>query len=309
MIKNVLITGGTGFIGSHIIRDFADAGYTVVLLKRSFSDTWRLHDHWHRILSYDIDKSGLEIPFKENRIDVVIHTATNYGRGDVKASEIVSSNLLFPLHLVEHAAAHNVKVFVNTDSFYNQDNIAKAYLRNYSLTKHQTVEWLRLFANNLRIFNLKLQHVYGEMDASSKFIPSIIGRLLLNEKAIALTKGEQKRDFVYVLDVVRAYADVLARSMSFETGFYEYDIGTGEVLTLRELVTMIKRLTGNDRTMLGFGDLPYEKNEIMESKADLDRIHEDIGWKPSISIEDGLKKTIEWYREKSGLKSPGKGRK
>lgn len=300
MIKTVLVSGGTGFIGSHAIRRLIRSDYRVVLLKRSSSDLWRLEGVIDKITSYDVDTSEITLPFEKHRIDAIIHTATNYGRGDEKASEIMTANMLFPLRLLESAVAYNVQVFFNTDSFYNRPVIVGDYLRDYALSKHQIVAWFKLYARRIKIFNFKLQHVYGEMDSLSKFIPYVIERFLANTINIPLTPGGQKRDFVYIADVVNAFTDTLANASRFENGFYEYDIGTGDVMTIRELVLMIRRLTAS-RTIPGFGDLPYRTYELMESQADIRSVREDIGWTPVTTVEDGLNKTIKWYREQAGL--------
>ena len=101
MIKNILITGATGFLGSHLTQKFVNEGHTVIILKKSDFDTRRINHLLNKIISYDIDKIELETPFRENSIDAVIHTATLYGRGNEKYSDLVDVNLLFPLKVLE----------------------------------------------------------------------------------------------------------------------------------------------------------------------------------------------------------------
>jgi len=78
--KTILLTGPTGFLGSHLLQALLNEGYKVIILKRSFSDTWRINHLLDNLKSYDINKTPLEKPFEENKIDIIIHTATNYGR-------------------------------------------------------------------------------------------------------------------------------------------------------------------------------------------------------------------------------------
>ena len=296
MKKTILLTGATGFLGSHLLEKFFKEGHKVIILKRSFSNIWRINHLLNNIVYYDIDKNKLEIPFKENKIDIVIHTATNYGRENEKSSEIVKSNLFFPLELLE------IAISFNTDTFFNTDTILYKYLNFYSLSKKQFVEWAKLFCNKIKIINLKLEHMYGEKDDFTKFVPFIIKQLLMNVKKIKLTKGEQKRDFIYVSDIVNAYYDIFLQVKNFGEGFHEYEIGSGEAIKIKSLVQLLKKLTNNKNTVLSFGDLPYRKNEIMESKSNIKKIKEEIGWQPQVALKEGLLKVIEWYKNYKDLK-------
>ncbi len=289
--ETILITGATGFLGSHLTDKFVNEGFKVIVLKRSFSNTWRINHLLDRIIYYNIDKTDLSKPFEEHKIDTVIHTATKYGRANEKVSEIVESNLFFPLKLLE------LSTFFNIDTFFNTDTILYRYLNYYSLSKKQFVEWLKVFSNKIKVFNLKLEHIYGEKDSTTKFIPWVISQMLKNEKEIKLTKGEQKRDFVHVKDVVEAYYKVFSKKNSFKKGFYEYGVGSGHAVKIKEIVTMIKKITGNDKTYLNFGAIPYRENEIMESLAKIEKIEKDISWNPKIPLREGLKNTVKWYKE------------
>ena len=167
------------------------------------------------------------------------------------------------------------------------------------MSKKQFGEWLKLFSDKIKVFNLKLENIYGEKDDSTRFIiPWVISQILKNEKEIKLTKGEQKRDFVYVKDVVDAYYELFLKKDSFEKGFYDYNIGSGRPKEIREVVALIKKLIGNNKTYLNFGAIPYRENEIMELESKVEKIKGDIGWEPKIPLEEGLKQTIEWYRGK-----------
>lgn len=302
MKKTILLTGATGFLGSHLLEKFFKEGHKIIILKRSFSNTWRINHIFNKIISYDVDKENLETPFKENKIDIVIHTATKYGRKNEKASEILKSNLIFSLELLQVATFYNADTFFNTDTFSNTDTVLCKYLNYYSLSKKQFVEWTKLFCNKIKIINLKLEHMYGEKDDLTKFIPFIIKQLLMNVEKIKLTKGEQKRDFVYVSDVVNAYYDIFLQVGNFAKDFHEYEIGSGEAIKIKSIVQILKKLTNNKNTILSFGDLPYRENEIMESKSNIKKIKEEIGWQPQVELKEGLLKIIDWYKNYKDLK-------
>jgi len=297
MKDTILLTGATGFLGSHILKNLLNNNFNVIILKRSFSNTWRINDILDKTIFYDVDKVDIEKTFKENKIDIVIHTATKYGRKNESFLEILDSNLFFPLKLLDLLLRYNVKTFLNTDTTaYNH------FINYYSLTKMQFVEWLKLLNNKIKIFNLKLEYIYGEMDDNSKFLPMLIINLLKGVNTIDLTPGNQERDFIYVKDVVNAYIDIILKKDNFFNGFYEYSIGSGESIKIKDLVLLIKKMTNNEVTQVKFGALPYRSNEIMYSKANIKKIKDDIGWTPKFSLEEGLKNTILWYKSPDNQK-------
>jgi nucleoside-diphosphate-sugar epimerase len=104
----ILLTGATGFLGSHLIPAILAAGHEVAILKRSFSDTRRIKGYLDNVQSFDVDIVPIERPFEEcGQFDCVVHTATNYGRQRETATEVFESNLAFPLRLLQTATFFN----------------------------------------------------------------------------------------------------------------------------------------------------------------------------------------------------------
>jgi len=295
MKETILLTGATGFLGSHLLEALLVNGYDVVILKRSFSDTWRINHLLERIKFYDTDKVPLEKPFKENKIKTVIHTATNYGRKGEKTTEIIETNLVFPMRLLE------IAVLFNTDTFINTDTLQYKYLNTYTLSKKQLVEWIKIFRPKIQIVNLKIEHMYGPKDDKSKFVTWLISELVNNSDEIKLTEGEQKRDFVYIDDVVNAYIKILENKGKF-SGFIEFDVGTGKQVRIKDFVIKTKQLVSSIlgievRTNLNFGAIPYREGELMEIEEDIKPLL-DLGWKPEVELEEGIRNTVKWELEK-----------
>jgi len=288
----ILLTGATGFLGSHLLRAFLKSGYQVTILKRSFSDTRRIKDYLDKVKSFDIDLVPIKRPFEEcGQFDCVVHTATNYGRQGETATEVFEANLAFPLRLL------NTATFFNTVTFFNTATILYAYLNYYALSKRQFEDWGRLFANQgkIQFVNIKLEHMYGPDDDPLKFTTWIVQSCLKNIDKIELTPGEQKRDFIYIDDVVDAYNILLKKSRQLDIGFQEFDLGSGKAVSIREFVETVKRLTGAD-TELAFGVKPYRKHELMQSEADITKLLV-LGWKPKYDIMTGLRKMIKAERK------------
>ena len=293
-MKTVLLTGGTGFLGSHIARRLASK-QNVIILKRSFSDTVLIKDVMAASQCYDIDAVSLEQVFSDHQINCIVHTATAYGRQGHSYSHIVDSNIGFPLRLLDAALLYHVPCFVNTDTFSAKARHSYSFLKEYNLSKHHLLEWLQLISDQILVINMRLEHMYGPGDTSKKFIPFVIQRMLSNEKNIDLTDGKQKRDFIYVDDVVDAYEMTIDRLCNADKGFHQFEIGTGIAISIRELVESVKECTSSE-TDLNFGALPHRVGEIMHSEANIRELAS-LGWKPSTSLNQGLKKTIDYYRK------------
>jgi CDP-paratose synthetase len=282
--KTILLTGANGFLGSYLLEALIQKGYDTIVLKRTTSNLWRILHLNGLYKAYDVDVDPVEKAFQENRIDVVIHTACCYGRKGESIKDVVESNLIYSLRIIDACIKYN------TDTFFNTDTLLQKHLNVYTLSKKQFVEWLKLYSLNINVINLKLEHVYGPKDDISKFVPWILEEFKKNVPEIKLTKGEQMRDFVYIYDVVDAFMKVI-ENVSNCLGYNEIDIGTGELVTLREFIEnlhekfYLKFELG--RVHLGFGLLQYREGEIMIPKLDNTKLL-NLGWRPRFNYKRGI---------------------
>lgn len=287
----VIVTGPTGFLGSHLVHTFLKEKFEVVILKRSTSNTWRLADVIDEVKSYDVDTESVEKAFEENDIDIVIHTACNYGRNEESIKEVVETNVIFGLEVLE------CSIKFNTDTFLNTDTLLQKHLNVYTRTKKQFVEWLEMMSDKIQVVNLKLEHMYGPQDSTTKFVPWIISQLINEVNEIKLTKGEQKRDFIFIDDVVSAYLTVI-RSREQLGSFTEFDVGTGDLISLKTFVEKIKDVyeehVAETKTKLNFGAIHYREGEMMNILVENQELL-DLGWTPLYTVNKGLQKLIKNY--------------
>ena len=286
---NILLTGATGFLGSHLLEALLEKGCKVIILKRSTSNPWRILHLLDQVSSYDIDKQPLELAFEQKNIDVAIHAAGQYGRGDCSISKIIEANVIFGVNLMDACLRHNVKTFINTDT------MLLPYLNNYSLSKKQFVEWLKQYSDRIQVVNLRLDHMYGVKDDDNKFVAWVLSQLKENTQEIKLTLGEQKRDFIYIDDVVSAFMIVMDKRRGLPQ-FSEFDVGTGRLVSVRKFVERMvfhcKKTNPKLQTKLLFGAVPCRKGEAMSVAVDATGLNE-IGWQSKIELDEGINKIIK----------------
>lgn len=287
--KTILITGGTGYLGSNIARALCD-DYQVIILKRSFSPIKRIEQIIGKIELFNIDEINLKNVFLHKKIDAVLHCATHYGRKSKDPLEIVEANLVLPLALLNLAKVNAVSCFINTDTILDKG------INAYSLSKSQFSDWLRILAADIVCVNMELEHFYGPLDDSSKFVTHLIHSILKGESEIRLTKGEQKRYFIHIDDVVNAFRLIIEKSCTFGKGYHSFQVGSLQSISVRAFSETIKQLTGNVSTSLNFGAIPYRDREIMDPDLDVSPLME-LGWHIDIPLEEGLRRTIAAEKE------------
>jgi len=289
-MKTVLLTGATGFLGSYLLESLLYGGYKVVILKRSTSDTWRINHLASQVIAYDVDIGGmLEKAFVEQPIDIVIHTACSYGRNEESICEVVENNLIFGLKLLDACLKYHVPIFCNTDTLLNK------HVNDYALSKYQLTEWLQQKSNQIQVINMKLEHMYGPKDDSTKFVSWLLSQMKDDVAEVQLTSGEQLRDFIYIDDVVSAYMKVLEKAGELN-GYSEFEVGTGTSIPVKSFIESLKRSYeesfGLSLSYLNFGAIPYRDGEAMKFRVNNAALLA-LGWKPSYSLEQGLELMIE----------------
>jgi CDP-paratose synthetase len=298
MGRRILMTGATGFLGSHLLASLLqEPGVSdVTILKRSQSDLGRIADLMPLISSFDLDLCPLEDVFAQDRYELIIHCATQYGRNATAHAPIIESNLLLPLRLLDLSARHGATTFINSDTLLEE------HISDYSLSKHQFRAWLRRAAGQMMCVNMRLEHFYGPGDDPGKFVSGLICAFLEGQPRIDLTDGIQIRDFIYIDDVTDAFLHVL-RAAGQPNGYWEFEAGGGRPTRVRDVVELARAICGNNSTELRFGALAYRPNEAMNLVADTSRLQE-LGWKNKWSLQQGIEATVRHQKAGNSCRRP-----
>ena len=280
-MKTILITGINGYLGSHLAK-FLSVNYNIIGLEYSLENLFRIKDNDFKV--YSVENGIPDKLFTEQTIDVIIHTATFYGRENEAVKTIAKANLFIPFDLLDKAIENNCNLFINTDTVLDR------FVSTYALTKHQFQEWLYLRRKEIKVINMQLEHFYGPDASTTNFITFMIDQLKNNVTQIDLTLGEQQRNFVYIDDVCSAYQTVIQKTTEITKSYTEFQVATNQLMSIREVMLYLKEIT-NSTSRLNFGVIPYRENELMKSEID-NAVLLNLGWKPQNSIKIGLKKCL-----------------
>jgi nucleoside-diphosphate-sugar epimerase len=308
MNETVLVTGGTGFIGSHVIEHLLDTGYRVVLFKRSFSNTWRIKGFQDKIICYNTDEIELDKIFQKESITAIIHLATYYKKHHTKddIDPMIRSNILFPVELLENAKKFDVKTFINTGTFFEyaydslpiHENSYEEPFNFYAITKLAFENILKSYTKKegIKSITLKIFSPYGPRDNEEKIVPLLINHAI-HENEIKLSYGIQKLDFIYVKDIAEAYISSL-KNISLIEEYEAINIGTGFPYSIRDIVSLLEEIMGHNMNKI-WSEPSNENLDVIYP--DIKKANKILNWKPKYSLKRGLEKTYEYYSDKNDI--------
>jgi UDP-glucose 4-epimerase len=300
----VLITGITGFLGSHIAENLVANNIQVIGLKRKDSDVWRCQEFKDKIHWIDIDDEGLfKKQLLDTSFDTIIHGAWIGVESDQRNNWIQQTkNIPFLVSLLDVAKAVGVKkiIFLGSQAEYgiidgkiSEDHEAEA-LNAYASTKLACMEILKTFCktNDINWIWLRLFSLFGEKENQNWLIPSLINSML-RDKQMDFTSGEQKYAYLYVKD----YASMMNKivTMSIESGIY--NISSNKTRTIKSLVEDIRNYI-NPEFILNFGTLNYRDNQSMHMEGDILKLSAQIGEIEFTDYTIALQNTLNYYLKK-----------
>ena len=282
-MKTILVTGATGSLGSKFVKRFAQT-HKIVSLKRTTSSLRRLDSVKSNIFFVDIDKQGWEEELDKHSVDMVFHLATNYGQNGANFSEMIESNLHFPLKVLDYAVKRKVGCFFNVSTALDK------FTNSYSLSKQHFAEWLYLQRSSIKVVNFRTESIYGVDD--NHFISRLAKSFMANEASIDLTNGMQRRDFIHFEDVLDAFELMINKVGNLDFDYKNYDLGSGKNYSIREVVEMIISSVGNTTTKVNWGAVPYRDIELMDSVSCISELCS-LGWHPRVDIKEGIELLVD----------------
>ena len=286
-MKTILLTGATGYIGNRLGKSLLADGYNIIAVHLNHNENFSYDKKYEsQVTKVFLSDMAIKEIFGKNKIDGVIHTSTLYGRSGEQIADIIKANVVFPVEIISNAIKNNVEFFINTDTILNK------FISPYALTKSNLTEWMEMFADSIKMIDVKLDHFYGPNDKNTKFVAAMLEKLLNNEEKIDLTEGTQTRDFIYIDDVLEVYRVVLNNIDKMSLGqVATFEVGTNKKTSIRYVVKKLKELTGA-KTELKFGAIPYRKNEMLDYDVNTTALRL-LGWEPKVSIDEGLLKIVQ----------------
>lgn len=300
-MNKVLITGITGFLGSHIAENLIASNIAVIGLKRRNSDIWRCKDFEDTVHWVDIDEEGLyEKELSSMDFDTVIHGAWIGVESDLRNNwGEQSKNISFLLSLLEISknAGASKFIFLGSQAEYGSFNgkINEDYPANaanaYAGVKLACLELVKTFCltNNMNWIWLRLFSFFGEKENSNWLIPSLIRSMNVGNQ-MDFTKGEQKYAYLYVKDFATIMNSVVTSSI--QSGIY--NVSSSESRTIKSLIEEIRDYV-NPNFVLNFGALPYRENQSMHMEGDSEKLFSQIGKINSTDFRKALVNTLEYY--------------
>jgi len=302
----ILVTGGAGFIGSHIVDAYINAGHAVVIIDDLSTGRIQNVNKNAEFVCANIQDAEVEEVFQRHAFDVVNHQAAQM---DVRRSVEdpvfdARNNVLGFINILQNAVKYGVKKAIFSSSggaIYGEQDYFPADEEHklqpyspYGITKLVGEKYLFFYALNygLKYTALRYANVYGprQNPFGEAGVVAIFTKMLLeNKQPVINGTGEQTRDFVYVKDVVKASLLALEQNNS-----NIFNIGTARETTINELYDSLCK-AANAASDVKHG--PGKEGEQFRSVISYKKAEKELGWKPYYSLDKGLEETIDYFRK------------
>ena len=301
-IKNILVTGSSGTIGTALCESLLARGY-------QFTGIDIHHNKWNdqidrlTIIS-DLRKANFHTVLKKD-FDLIIHLAANARVYDlVRRPKLARDNLLMVFNVLEFARANNIKrlIFASSREVYgNSDNACRkenevsisSCESPYSATKlgGEALFHSYSYCYDMVPVILRFSNVYGKYDDSNRVVPIFMQRAMNHKDLIVF--GEQKiLDFTYIDDCVNGIVRVIEKFDQVRGN--TFNIASGKGTSIMQVADIIKRKTGSNSRIIIRGN---RTGEVTNFIADITKAERLLGYNPKINIQAGVKRSLEWYRE------------
>ena len=299
----IVITGGAGFIGSHVTKLLCDLKHDVIVVDNLSFGYRKFVDNRAHFVKGNIGNISLMKRVLKGS-DIVIHLA---------ASSIIQfsyedpvsyfhNNLTNGIILLEAMRAENVRkiIYSSTAAVYGnpkrtpvKEKDTTEPVNAYGASKLAFELALRTYYYTYGIHSVSLRYfnAYGprdEQQPATRAVPMWVKAILADKPVEVYWQAKQMRDYVYVTDIAKAHVAVLSAK-----GCITYNIGSGEGVVMKDIIKQIEKIAGKKLKIIDRGERKGDPGKLV---ADTTKIQKEIGWKPEVSLGEGLKKTIYYYQ-------------
>lgn len=302
----VFITGSTGFLGSHLLKRLIKRGFDLNISIRKNSSLCRINDVIDDCTYHIVDLtefSNVKSLIREIKPNIIFHLAT-YGADyrQQNVFEAININVNSSINLLKTFFENGGSRFIYTGTsleYGSKDNpISEEDIPNprslYGITKFTCTKILSLMMSKQThqgdLVILRPFSIFGEFESDHRFFPFLIDNLS-KRKPVKMTAGRNKRDYLYVQNFVDACMKVI--HVPLENPFEIINIASGNGISLKDIALIIAEELGVSNELLKIGALPYRSDELMKSVGNIEKAKNLLDWKPTVSLKEGIRKTIE----------------
>lgn len=316
-MTNILVTGGAGFIGSHLVDRLLSTDDNVVTVIDDFNDFYspdikraniasHLKNEHYSLVEADIrDRQALDQVFHQQPFDCVVHLAARAGvRPSLSEPELYTeTNINGTLNLLELARTTGVNQFIfgssssvygiNAKVPFSEDDPIRQPISPYAATKASGELLCHTYAHlyGLRCVCLRFFTVYGARQRPDLAIHKF-ARLMANGKPIPVFgDGSTRRDYTYIDDII---SGVMASIVYDESNYEVFNLGESETVELGELISILERTLDCQAVI---DRQPPQPGDVPQTFADITKARQLLGYNPQTNIEEGIKKFVEWFRQ------------
>lgn len=303
-MRNILVTGGSGFIGKNLVKGLTDNGDNVYILVHNNKLNGKFDSNLIKYVYCD-SKDLCEIDYLP-QMDVCYNLAAygvNYSNQDI--NQMINTNITFLIDIINFAKKNNTKLLIHTGTcfeygFVKNNTIKESSALNpqslYGVTKMAGVNIGNIYAkhNKVNMITVRPFGIYGPGENMNKLVPSIINSGISNTK-LKMTEGNQIRDYLFIDDLIDAYVKL---GLSNNLQMYEqYNVCSSKAISISEFCKKIINVCGFNKDLFEFGAIDYRENEVMRFVGDNTKVKNTIDWIPKTTLDEGIKKAFNYYRQ------------